>query len=122
MYGQSSTLDLAFGCELGSSLIQVFFFLEYVLHSDHYNLCRNIDTLWVFLWVIFLKACSDSGFFCHKSWYKRGIERPRFRAEQEVLHPSFGREDEGLGNEKFRGYAPICDQHLDPKHYKKTSP
>ncbi|WZZ27307.1 hypothetical protein YC2023_010708 [Brassica napus] len=72
--------------------------------------------------VLLKQACSDSGFFCHKSWYKRGIERPRFRAEQEVLHPSFGREDEGLGNEKFRGYAPICDQHLDPKHYKKTSP
>ncbi|KAH0903251.1 hypothetical protein HID58_042754 [Brassica napus] len=46
-------------------------------------------------------ACSDSGFFCHKSWYKRGIERPRFRAEQEVLHPSFGREDEGDYKEGF---------------------
>ncbi|KAH0903252.1 hypothetical protein HID58_042755, partial [Brassica napus] len=46
----------------------------------------------------------------------RGIERPGFRAEQEVIHPSFGTEDEGLGNEKFRGYVPICDQLLDPKN------
>ncbi|CAN6917027.1 unnamed protein product [Brassica oleracea var. botrytis] len=47
---------------------------------------------------------------------QRGIERPGFRAEQEVIHPSFGTEDEGLGNEKFRGYVPICDQLLDPKN------
>ncbi|CAN7073008.1 unnamed protein product [Brassica oleracea var. botrytis] len=51
--------------------------------------------------VLLKQACSDSGFFCHKSWYKRGIERPRFRAEQEVLHPSFGREDEGDYKEGF---------------------
>lgn len=94
-------------------LKQVFWvFPRICLHSDHYNLCRNIDTLWVIL----LKACSDSEFFyVINHGISEELNDQAFEQSKKFFALPLEEKMKVLRNDKFRGYAPICDQLLDPK-------
>lgn len=95
-------------------LKQVFyFFLKYVNIRIFITYVKNIDTLWVILF----KACSDSGFFyVINHGISEELNDQAFEQSKKFFALPLEEKMKVLRNDKFRGYAPICDQLLDPNN------